>query len=319
MMEKIELRKARDFGTLFNDSVAFLRVNFKSFFGILLFLSGPFVLLTGLLMGYLQFISEKITESNMLSGNYKNANMFLGSSVTTTVLFVLIFLLTTLVTNASIALYFILYDKAKPEELPLQRSSVSQLLAAACWRLFYNLLLFTIIIAVISLAFMGLFFLLFLVPGLNIILMFTLVIGSLIIFPPMVYVITVANFIVIRDEILITEAIGKALKYMHGNFWKTWLFIFCALVSLSMLYLLFNMPYIIQGFISGFTRRAPGTNSFTANHSLTFIIISALSMLGRMIIISPILTCFCVFNFYSQEESHEGTSLMNRIDTFDIK
>lgn len=316
-MEKIELRKARDFGTLFNDSVAFLRVNFKSFFGILLFLSGPFVLLTGLLMGYLQFISEKITESNMLSGNYKNVNMFLGSSITTTLLFVLIFLLTTLVTNASIALYFSLYDKAKSEELPIQRSSISTLLAPACWRLFYNLLLFSIIMAVIALAFVGIFFLLFLVPGLNIVLIFVLIIAGFILFPPLAYILTVANFIVIRDEILITDAISKAIRYMRGNFWKTWLFIFCTLVSLSMLYLLFNMPYIIQGFISIFIRRAPGANSFAANHSLTFIIFSALSMLGRMIIISPILTCFCVFNFYSQEESHEGTSLMNRIDTFE--
>ncbi|HTA63721.1 MAG TPA: hypothetical protein VK835_14755 [Bacteroidia bacterium] len=318
-MKKIELRKARDFGTLFNDSVAFLRTNFKSFFGILLFLSGPFVLLTGLLMGYLQFISEKITESNMLSGNYRGASMFLGSSVTTTLLFVLIFLLTTLVTNASIALYFTLYDKAKPEELPIQRSSISQLLAAACWRLFYNLLLFSVISVVIALAFTGLFFLLFLVPGLNIVLIFVLVIAGLIFFPPLIYVITVANFIVIRDEILITEAIGKALKYMRGHFWKTWLFIFCALVSLSMLYLLFSLPSVMQGFINGFTRGVRGVNTFATNHTLMYIIFSAVSMLGRMIIISPILTCFCVFNFYSQEESHEGTSLMNRIDTFDIK
>ena len=316
-MEKIELRKARDFGALFNDSVAFLRTNFKSFFGIILFLAGPFVILTGLLMGYVQFIAEKITESNIISGNLKTTNMFLGSSVTTTLLFVLIFLLTTLVTNASIALYFTLYDKAKPEELPIQRSSISQPLAAACWRLFYNLLLFSIIMAVVALAFIGIFFLLFLVPGLNIVLIFALVIAGLILFPPLAYVVTVANFIVIRDEILITDAISKALKYMRGNFWKTWLFIFCTLVSLSMLYLLFSLPSIVQGFISVFTRRAPGANSFAANHSLTFIIFSALSMFGRMIIISPILTCFCVFNFYSQEESHEGTSLMNRIDTFD--
>jgi hypothetical protein len=311
-MEKIELRKARDFGTLFNDSVAFLRVNFKSFFGTLLFLSGPFVILTGLLMGYLQFIAEKITESNMLSGNFRNSNLFLGSSISTTLLFVLIFLLTTLVTNASIALYFTLYDKAKPEELPMQRSSISQLLAAACWRLFYNLLLFAIIMGVVALAFVGVFFLLFSVPGLNIVLMFLLIIAGLILSPPLIYVITVANFIVIRDEILITEAIGKALKYMRGNFWKTWLFIFCALASLSMLYLLFNLPSVMQGFINGFTR---GVNTFAANHTLIYIIFSAISMLGRMLIISPILTCFCVFNFYSQEESHEGTSLMNRIDT----
>jgi len=316
-MEKIELRKARDFGTLFNDSVAFLRLNFKSFFGTLLFLSGPFIILTGLLMGYLQFIAEKITESNMLSGNFRNTNLFLGSSVSTTLIFVLIFLLTTLVSNACIALYFTLYDKAKLEELPIQRGNISQLLAAACWRLFYNLLLFSIILTVVALAFVGVFYLLFSVPGLNIVLIFTLVIAGFIFFPPLVYIITVTNFIVIRDEILITEAIGKAIGYMRGNFWKTWLFIFCTLVSLSMLYLLFSLPSVMQGFINGFTKGVRGVNTFATNHTLTYIIFSAISMLGRMIIISPILTCFCVFNFYSQEESHEGTSLINRIDTFD--
>ena len=300
-MEKIELRKARDFGALFNDSVAFLRVNFKSFFGTLLFLSGPFVLLTGLLMGYVQFIAAKITESNMLSGIYRGNNMFAGSSMSTVLIFVLIFLLTTLVTNASIALYFTLYDKAKPEELPMQRSGISQLLAAACWRLFYNLLLFSLITSIVVLAIVGIFYLLFLIPVINVIIIPAIVIVVLVFVPAFIYIITVANFIVIRDEILITEAIGKAIKYMRGHFWQTWLFIFCALISLSMLYLLFNMPYLIQGFISGFTRRAPGTNSFAANHSLMYIIFSALSMLGRMILISPILTCFCVFNFYSQE------------------
>ncbi|HKC68752.1 MAG TPA: hypothetical protein VKG26_11015 [Bacteroidia bacterium] len=318
MMEKIELRKVRDFSALFNDSVAFLRTNFKSFFGTLIILAGPFIILTGLLMGYVQFIAEKITESNILSGNY-NTHTFLGSSITTSLLFILILLLTTLVTNASIALYFMIYDKTKPEELPIKRTNISQLLAAACWRLFYNLLLFSIIAGVSALAIMGLIFLLFLAPGLKFLLIFLLIIAALILFPPLAYVITVANFIVIRDEILITEAIGKALKYMRGHFWKTWIFIFCVLVSLSMLYLLFNMPSFIQGFLSGFTRRGPGLNTFAANHSFMFIIFNAIAMFGRLVIISPILTCFCVFNFYSQEESHEGTSLMNRIDTFDTK
>ena len=57
-MEKIELRKARDFGQLFNDSIAFLRINFKSFFGSVIFLAGPFVMLTGLMAGFLQYVSS---------------------------------------------------------------------------------------------------------------------------------------------------------------------------------------------------------------------------------------------------------------------
>ena len=90
-MEKIELRKARDFGELFNDSISFLRINFKSFFGIIFLLAGPFVILTGLLMGYLQFVSEKLTTSNIFSGA-STRTMLLGNSITTTLIFILIFL-----------------------------------------------------------------------------------------------------------------------------------------------------------------------------------------------------------------------------------
>jgi hypothetical protein len=317
-MEKIELRKARDFGQLFNDSISFLRINFKSFFGIILFLAGPFVLLTGLLMGYLQFVAEKLSSSNTISSGYRGPiSMFAGSSVSTLLTFVLIFLLTNLVTIASIALYFKLYDKAKPEELPIQRNLISTLLAPACFRLFYNLLFLILVSSVIALVLVGIFYVLFLIPFVNIILIAALVVAYIILIPALVYVLSVANFIVIRDEILITAAIGKAIRYLRGNFWWTWLLMFCSLISLSMLYMLFNMPYLMLTLFKGFTRHATDLAGTTTDNSFMYVLFSALSMFGSMIIISPIFSCFCIFNFYNQEERHEGTSLLNRIDTFD--
>ena len=315
-MEKIELRKARDFGQLFNDSITFLRINFKSFFGIMFLLAGPFVILTGLLMGYLQFISEKLTTSNIFSGGSARS-MFIGNSVTTTLIFILIFLLTTLVTNASIALYFKLYDKSTPQELPVQRSNISPLLASACLQLFYNLLLLILISAVIILALIGVFYMLFLIPIVNVILVPVLFLAYIIFLPALIYVLSVANFIVIRDDILVTAAIGKAIRYMRGNFWWTWLLMFCTLISLTMIYLLFNTPYLVLTFINAFTRRSASINGIAPTKSLWYVVFGALSTLGSMLIISPIFTCFCVFNFYNHEERHEGTSLMNRIDLFD--
>lgn len=317
-MEKIELRKVRDFGALFNGSIAFLRLNFKSYFGIIILLAGPFVLLTGLLMGYLQFIAEKLTSSSITSGMFKtSANMFVGNSVSTLLLFGLIFLLTTLVTNASIALYFKLYDKATPEELPIQRSNISPLLTAACWRLFYNLMLFSLIACVVLLAVVGVFALLFLIPYMGILVGIVAFFAYIILIPALAYIVTVANFIVIRDEILITAAIGKAWRYMRGSFWWTWLLVFCTVLSLGMIYMLFNMPYTILIVFKSFTRHAVNMSQSGANESLMYVLFSALSMFGSMVIISPIFTSVCIFNFYNHEERHEGTSLMSRIDTFD--
>jgi hypothetical protein len=317
-MEKIELRKARDFGQLFNDSINFLRINFKSFFGIILFLAGPFVILTGLLMGYLQFIAEKLGASNLISTKYPGLNIFVGNSISTTCIFILIFLLTTLVTNASIALYFKFYDTANPNELPLQRINISPFLTSASFRLFYNLLLLILVSSVIILAFVGVCYLLFLIPAIKIIAIAFMFVGYLILIPALIYVLTVANFIVIRDEVLITAAIGKVIRYMRGNFWWTWLLMFCTLISLTMLYFLFNMPYLVLTMISTFTRRSVEARTLVAaSNSLWYVVFGALSTLGSMLVISPIFTCFCVFNFYNHEERHEGTSLMNRIDMFD--
>jgi len=316
-MEKIELRKVRDFGQLFSDSIAFIRLNFKSYFGIIILLAGPFVLLTGLLMGYLQFIAEKLASSTIATGIFKTPNMFIGNSLSTLMLFGLIFLLTTLVTNASIALYFKLYDKEVPEELPIQRRSISPLLAVACWRLFYNLLLLSVISGVIVFALVGIFALLSFIPYMAVIVGILAFFACFIFIPALTYVVSVANFIVIRDEILITKAIGKAWRYMRGNFWWTWLLMFCTVLSLGMIYGLFNMPYTILVVFKSFTRHAANMPQSSVNDSILYVALSALSMFGSMVVISPIFTGVCIFNFYNHEERHEGTSLMSRIDSFD--
>src|ERR1700739_1981383 len=97
-MEKIELRKVRDFGTLFNDSIAFLRINYKSFFGTILFLAGPFILMTGLLSGYMQSLQSKLMGGNLF--NFlkpgSNAGLLSANFYGTFSIFLFIYLLTTM-------------------------------------------------------------------------------------------------------------------------------------------------------------------------------------------------------------------------------
>src|SRR5207248_5189833 len=61
-------------------------------------------------------------------------------------IFFLIYLLTSLVTIACINLYFKSYDRSLPGELPLTKNIISPFLAVATWRLFYNILLFAVIL-----------------------------------------------------------------------------------------------------------------------------------------------------------------------------
>ena len=317
-MEKIELRKVRDFGQLFNDVIAFIRVNFKSYFGTIIFLSGPFVLMTGLLLGYLQSIQDKVASVGVMPNYLSSSGVFAGNTLGTTFIFVLIFLLTTLVANAAACLYFSSYDKTPQTELPLKRNIISPFLAAASWRLFYNWLILFFVLGIILIAVVGIFAVLMIIPYLNIVIAIVAFLAYLVLIPIVGYIVNASNYLIIRDKILVTDAISKVLRYMRGNFWWTWLLLVCALVSLSALYLLFNSPYYIYSFIRTLTRVQDIANGGSAGGStIIYVIFASLSMLGSLLVINPIFLTFCVFNFHSGEEKKEGKGLLNRIDELD--
>jgi len=320
-MEKIELRKVRDFGALFNDGIAFIRKNFKSFFGIILYLAGPFIIITGLLSGYMQSLQSQLMMGSWVSamrGWGSDAGLLSANFIGTLSIFILISMLTTLVTIACVCLYFKTYDKAGPDELPVQRESISPYLPGACWRLFYNLLLLGLLMGVVGGLFVGLCVVLFMVPVLNVLVGIALVIGMIILMPVLIYVLYVTNYIVIRDEVLVTEAFGKAWRYVKGNYWWTWLLMVAVTICLGTAASIFNLPITIITFSKAFTRLTePG--SATSGNSLLIIIFGAISMIGQLLMITPLLYTFCIFNFYNHEEHHEGTGLMSRIDEMDKK
>src|ERR1700756_373954 len=232
-MEKIELRKVRDFGALFNDGIAFIRINFKSFFGILLVLAGPFIILTGLLSGYMQSLQSKLVSSSLFPNYFGTyGGLFSANFIGTLCIFFLIYFLTTLVTTSVVCLYLKVYDKSTEAELPIVKGNISPDLASSCWRLFNNFLLLTLIMLIGGGVLTAIFVVLFMIPVLNILVGISLVVGLLIIFPPMMYVMNAATYIVVRDEVLITVAIRKAVDYMRGHFWWTWLLMFSVMIAL---------------------------------------------------------------------------------------
>jgi hypothetical protein len=317
-MEKIEFRKVRDFGALFNDGIAFLRINFKSFFGIILVVAGPFIILTGLLSGYMQSLQSKLVSTNLFSQNFfgSYSGLLSANFIGTLSIFLLIYILTTLVTSACVCLYLNAYDKSTEAQLPVDKSSISPNLASTCWRLFYNTLILGLIFVVVGGVTAGICALLFMVPVLNVLVGIALVIGLIIIFPPIVYVIHASTYIVVRDEVLITVALRKAFTYMKGNFWWTWLLMFSVAIALATVSGLFSLPLTILNMAKIFTRSGGDAGS---DHSIMYLIFGALSLIAQMLILVPVSTLFCVLNFYNHEEQQEGTGLMSRIDELENK
>jgi hypothetical protein len=245
-----------------------------------------------------------------------NAGLFTSNFLGTLTIFLMIWLLTTLVMSACVCLYFKEYDRARADELPITRSIISPSLAGASWRLFYNLLILALIMIVATLLIAGVCAVLFIIPVLNVLVGIALVIGMIIIFPVLIYLIYAANFIIIRDEVLVTDAISKAWRYLKGNFWWTWLLMVAASISVGVAASIFSIPISIITFARAFARLSdPSTAS--EGGSMLIIIFGALSAVAQLLFVSPVLYTFCVFNFYNNEERHEGTGLMSRIDEID--
>ncbi len=319
-MEKIELRKVREFGELFNDGIAFLRKNYKSFFGSIIYLAGPFIIITALISGYMQTLQSALLGGNIFN-SFKlgsSAGLLSANFIGTLTIFVLISILTTLVTVACICLYFKEYDKTSEENLPITRSIISPNLPAACWRLFYNLLLLGLLMSLAGLLIVGVCAVLFIVPVLNVLVGIALVLGLIIVVPVLVYIIYVANYIIIRDEVLVTDAIGKVYRYVKGNFWWTWLLMVAVMICVGTVASIFTVPISIITVMKGFTRGYDASSSGSSD-SMLIIIFQALSVVGQLLIVSPVLYTFCIFNFYNNEERHLGTGLMSRIDELDTK
>lgn len=317
-MEKIELRKVRDFGAIFNDGIAFLRVNFKSFFGALVYLAGPFIILTGLISGYMQSLQSALMMNNMFSGWNLGSGFGLLSAnfIGTVLILMLIALLTMLVNTACICLYYKEYDKADAGSLPVDRSLIAPQLARTCWRLFYNTLLFTLIAGVAGLILVGVFAAMFMVPVLNILAGIALVFGLLIIMPVFIQIVYSAFYLVVRDDILITEAFAKAMRYVRGNFWWTWLLMVAVGICVATVGSLFSLPLSILTMVQTFTRLSdPGSGDTVS--TLVYVILGAVSVVGQLLVVSPVFYTFCIFNYHNHEERHEGSGLMSRIDELD--
>jgi hypothetical protein len=168
---------------------------------------------------------------------------------------------------------------------------------------------------VATIVLVGLFAVLLMIPLLNILVGIAIFIAYIIFIPIIFYVLIVASFLIVRDEILVTEAIRKAIIYMRGNFWWTWLLVICVSISTLTAYAIFNLPLIILTFVNAFTRYDPTAN--TSDHSILYIIFGTMALVGQLLVIIPLFSTFFIMNFYSHEEHHEGTGLLNRIDELD--
>lgn len=306
---KIEFRKEREFTTVLGDSLSFLKQNFKPLFSAILLIIGPIILLSGLAYSFLQTYVLGNAFSGMSGVFSQTYFLYMG-------VVYLLMLVNSILLNSVVFNYMCLYNEKEAGE----KISVSEV-ASRVWSNIgrvlgsMTILLLLLVALVIVIVLIGIGFSSMGVFG-GILIVLVIIFGGLIYAPILTYYLSAGFFVVVRDEKLIMAGFGKVRNYMPGNFWWTWLVMLVAMISLSILQVVFNLPAAVISMTETFTRvrqMADGSGVAGSDHSVLLIICYTV---GRFLTTCSfaIMHLICAFNFLGNEEKHEGKGMIGRID-----
>ena len=109
MEQKINFKQERDFGSVLGDALKFIKQNFRSFFGSVIVIVGPFLLLMGLGYGYMQQGLLAFRQNPL--GGFKNFN---AEFVIAMIIVVIFGLLVNVLLNSVVYAYMGLYSEKNP-------------------------------------------------------------------------------------------------------------------------------------------------------------------------------------------------------------
>ncbi|MGZ3884507.1 MAG: hypothetical protein ACXVDK_17635 [Bacteroidia bacterium] len=269
-------------------------------------IAGPFLLICGVSMGYMQTSLTGISRGIFTGRGF--SNLYLELSVALFFAFVGQVVLNSVVYN-----YMLLYNSKSPGE-PITVAEVGRSVLSNVGKLLGAVLSLTLIIivigVVISFVFIGIGGSLGIFGG--VIIGLAIFAAIMIYAPILMYLFPSALFVVVRDGDTVFNGWGKAVKYLKGNFWWTWLIMVVALVSFYIVNLVFTLPATIVAMVCIFTR-ASGQDYSGDDRSLWLILLYTFGLFMSYCL-SSFLLVLCAFNFLGHEEKNEGNSLFSKIE-----
>jgi hypothetical protein len=301
-IEKINFRQPRDFSETFNVSTKFLRENFSSFSKCLLFIAGPFLLLSAISSAiYQSNYVERISVANILSGNSSDFDI-------TYFLFLFANIAGNLALLGTTYSYIIAYKEHGPGNFTVKEvgrlvlNNAAKIIGGFIWSLFL-LLLFGIVIALI----VGTAYAISPVVGVLLIILMSL--GSLAFLPPLLWRYSTFYLLQMDTRMEVTSAIKETKTVMQKQFWQTWLISVSAGITITIIGLILMLPEIIYEVILlvGNLQNSSGAPSFL------FIIVAAVCTFFSSLTYSIIYVINAV-HYYSLSERKYGLAIIERIE-----
>ena len=273
--EKIEFRKARDFGGIINDTFAFARQNIALMFKSLLFIAGPLVLLQGIFAGLYGARSALLITGKAMQNPF---DAVFGIEY----LLLLVFALLSYTMITIITLEFVvLYAARGPEGITVD--ALWQLTKKDFWMMVLTIIgnFFVIIFSMLLLIIPGIYFSI---------------------------VVSLVPIMRIQERIGYFASVRRSMRLVSGSWWFTLgLFIILALI-VGMMGSVLGLPSMALSFLSVF-HKADVTGYF---YKALFIATGIVQQFSAFF--SAIVLIAVGFLYYSLVEKKEGTGLLKKVE-----
>lgn len=287
--QKIIFYKVRDFSQKLNATIEFIRQNVKPLGKSILYILGPLAVLNGLLFSqYIDFVFGTMAPQDPVSA--QNPFTFLTSSSYIGFMFLSGF---SALLNFSIIFNFMkIYQERYPEEI-----TVTEVLNAS-WK--DVLPLFVLGVLTTILLMVG--FIAFIVPGIYLMVIFSLSIP-----------------ILFFEGKGVFESIGRSFKLIKGKWWSTVGLLIVASVLMYAVSMIFVMPFYVFYFLSMFTLIeeigiSADTSSWWFQGGMTLSLM--FMILGSFLTYSIPMVALS-FQYFNLVERQESVGLMGEIEKLD--
>lgn len=299
--EKINFRVTRDFGETFNVSVKFLRQNFKLLFQSLLFIAGPFILISSIAGAFYQ--SSAINAFSWVNQGSPFAQFGLSY---------FLFILAAIIANLALlgTVYAFMLEYMEKGYGNFNLNDVAKRLITNIGNILSVFFTLTFLIAIFIGALVGIMIAIgSSSPILVGILAILILIAMLILFPPFMWQLSVVYIVKMTENDNVFDAFGRTRSVMKNNFWWTWVIMLCAGMAVWIIAIVFSLPQAAMQIFLMFTKTA----NAGSETSVVFIIVATVCTFCTTFVYS-ILYVISAFHYFSLAEQKDGTGLMERIN-----
>ena len=287
----ITIRKTRDFGEKLNATIEFIRGNFKALFRSIIFIGGPFMLITSVLMGFYQNNVMWLTSRSTVP--FDSSEDFLTDIAVVSLLTMFFSILTFALVVTIINEYIVIYMEKQSNDI--EPAEVWQRVKKDYLMILISSIGYSVVVMV------GTVF--FIVPGFYLFVTLSLIYTAQ-----------------ITERTGFFNAFTRCISIINGKWWSTFgINLVCWFIWGVLAYALL-IPYYIITFAELFHNVADGGQPVVFNEPSTVtkvltIVFSAFYVIGSYIVMMVPITGVA-FQYFNLVERKESTGLMQKIDTF---